>query len=138
MDLSCLPRKDSEVNNDKDKQDAHHQDSSFRINLLLPRPLGNSFMLGFHTRSQQFQSRYVPMKSKQAKTANQQQTMAPLWGLNSSLTTTLHQTAVENIKSRRIDASIPAVASSDMQIQTRSRGQPTVPTEVPPRSSMQR
>ena len=66
---------------------------------------------------------------------NNDKPWCPYGDANSSSTTSLHRTAVGNIESRRIDASIPAVASSDMQIRTRSRGQPT---EVPPRSSMQR
>ena len=66
---------------------------------------------------------------------NSDKSWCPYGDANSSSTTTLHRTAVGNIESRRIDASIPAVVSSDMQIRTRSRGQPT---EVPPRSLMQR
>ncbi|EJK59400.1 hypothetical protein THAOC_20383 [Thalassiosira oceanica] len=42
--------------------------------------------------------------------------------------------AVGNIKSRLIDVFTPAAASSDLQIQTRTGGQPT---EVPPRSPTQ-
>ncbi|EJK67671.1 hypothetical protein THAOC_11267, partial [Thalassiosira oceanica] len=43
----------------------------------------------------------------------------------------LHRTAVGNIESRLIDEFTPAAASSDLQIRTRTGGQPTVPTEVP-------
>ena len=42
--------------------------------------------------------------------------------------------AVGNIKSRLIDVFTPAAASSDLQIRTRTGGQPT---EVPPRSPAQ-
>ncbi|EJK71727.1 hypothetical protein THAOC_06806, partial [Thalassiosira oceanica] len=49
---------------------------------------------------------------------------------NCSRTTSLRRTAVGNIESRLIDAFTPAAASSDLQIRTRTGGQPT---EVPPR-----
>ncbi|EJK63613.1 hypothetical protein THAOC_15717 [Thalassiosira oceanica] len=49
---------------------------------------------------------------------------------NCSSTTSLHRTAVGNIESRLIDEFTPAAASSDLQIRTRTGGQPT---EVPPR-----
>ncbi|EJK64557.1 hypothetical protein THAOC_14700 [Thalassiosira oceanica] len=48
--------------------------------------------------------------------------------------TSLRQTAVGNIESKLIDEVIPAAASSDLQIRTRTGGQPT---EVPPRSPAQ-
>ncbi|EJK64540.1 hypothetical protein THAOC_14718, partial [Thalassiosira oceanica] len=53
---------------------------------------------------------------------------------NCSSTTSLRRTAVGNIESRLIDAFTPAAASSDLQIRTRTGGQPT---EVPPRSPTQ-
>ena len=68
--------------------------------------------MGFHARSRILPTRYYENHEKTIKT------MVPL-----SSTTTLYRTAVGNIESRRIDASIPAVASSDIQIRTRSRGQ---------------
>ena len=64
----------------------------------------------------------MPLEQKQ------RQPWRPNGDANSSSTTSLHQTVVGNIEIRRMDEFIPAGASSDLQIQTRSRGKPT---EVP-------
>ena len=82
------------------------------------------------TQATQNRPRLYCNQSTYEKPRKTNKTMAPLGEANFSSTTSLHRTAVGNIESRLIDEFTPAAASSDLQIRTRTGGQPT---EVPPR-----